>query len=66
MNKELILYIPTPESGDEMNVKTLRSSPEKVLLHFGSQKVVVDIEDLKQALNELVLFNRMNAQQTES
>ena len=60
MRKELLVYVPTIEKGEEISVTSVSSNRSYVLINTPSGKVTANRLELLTALQEIEEFDKIN------
>lgn len=60
MRKELLVYVPTIEKGEEISVTSVSSNRSYVLINTSNGKVTANRAELLSALQEIEEFDKVN------
>ena len=64
MRKELTVYVPTTEQGEEVSLRGLSADGKIVLFEIsGVGRFAINTDELKQAFTEIELFQAINKKQ---
>jgi hypothetical protein len=66
MRKELLVFVPTIEAGEEISVASIKDDRNYVILSGASGKFTANLKELREALNSIEDFNKSNNPEKES